>query len=804
MLSPKRACPPIRNVASTSPPRVHSPAMLPNRDQSSAKGALTFPSIKDTASRRARGEHPFIAVRIDNESGKVSPLRRARTQKRALCRRNVRAFGTPVLPSLSCSASAPELTTPRSYMSDTPRKSLNISPPVDSFPDIWDTAYDEMLVDMIFSSGHERNRKQSVARDSIYDSRRSNDKGARKPSSTRGSVCSVVSENARARETEVGPSEAPVVGRVSYAADGRVSSFAAPGTIRKSLALEIDSDEDDEDEEDEEENEDEEGEEGCDEDSLEHGPKRRSKIPESLDLDESLARILGKTSRKSRRSTKMAAPRRKTLEALLEEEIHRNAVEANLHMASSRRSSIATVDTMRADLMKGLRKNMVRVQDVFRSMDQDGSGTLERSEFIHGVASYFGDTYSKDEIAALFDSLDHDGSREISYVELQDIFKDTSRRSAGRPAQVEVKSPKHISLQKAARRSAQSEVKTPRRCSFSPALPTTASSPQLVSLLKSEGVLKQQRKTVTVITHDDDSKMVDNPPKTKGRSSAPFLTRDSSRISRSSAPLLAREYSRGNKLSVETLKSFTAAESSEGTRPAISLWKKAIDNHQVNRSTGSQIQSGVQSVRQRELKELLEDFKAQHRAGVCKVPTFRQLIRLHYPTTSTEEINLWMQYVKGLEAAAAEKERLHAMAEMRKRQIETMFNSLDTEGRGSIDLQEFMQLRDKSAALDEEKLCQIFNEQDKEGTGVIELHEFQQIVEEQKLLEFFAVVIDDGTKNKKREPDQRLGHPSMGKVGLSQRKHSEKSSVSKRPSLLDVQCVLHSAVRSWDQYDDDS
>jgi len=571
-------------------------------------------------------------------------------------------------------------------------------------------------VDMIFSSGHERNRKQSVARDSIYDSRRSNDKGARKPSSTRGSVCSVVSENARARETEVGPSEAPVVGRVSYAADGRVSSFAAPGTIRKSLALEIDSDEDDEDEEDEEENEDEEGEEGCDEDSLEHGPKRRSKIPESLDLDESLARILGKTSRKSRRSTKMAAPRRKTLEALLEEEIHRNAVEANLHRASSRRSSIATVDTMRADLMKGLRKNMVRVQDVFRSMDQDGSGTLERSEFIHGVASYFGDTYSKDEIAALFDSLDHDGSREIcklcglalglssstlvsptlsscysvdrghfnlsccnggvlmlmisffavfaAYVELQDIFKDTSRRSAGRPAQVEVKSPKHISLQKAARRSAQSEVKTPRRCSFSPALPTTASSPQLVSLLKSEGVLKQQRKTVTVITHDDDSKMVDNPPKTKGRSSAPFLTRDSSRISRSSAPLLAREYSRGNKLSVETLKSFTAAESSEGTRPAISLWKKAIDNHQVNRSTGSQIQSGVQSVRQRELKELLEDFKAQHRAGVCKVPTFRQLIRLHYPTTSTEEINLWMQYVKGLEAAAAEKERLHAMAEV--------------------------------------------------------------------------------------------------------------------------------------------
>ncbi|KAL1500260.1 hypothetical protein AB1Y20_012928 [Prymnesium parvum] len=108
------------------------------------------------------------------------------------------------------------------------------------------------------------------------------------------------------------------------------------------------------------------------------------------------------------------------------------------------------------------------------------------------------------------------------------------------------------------------------------------------------------------------------------------------------------------------------------------------------------------------------------------------------------------------------------MAEMRKRQIETMFNSLDTEGRGSIDLQEFMQLRDKSAALDEEKLCQIFNEQDKEGTGVIELHEFQQIVEEQKLLEFFAVVIDDGTKNKKREPDQRLGHPSTGKVGLSQ------------------------------------
>eukprot|EP00966_Prymnesium_polylepis_P063502 1473075-Prymnesium_polylepis.1 len=36
----------------------------------------------------------------------------------------------------------------------------------------------------------------------------------------------------------------------------------------------------------------------------------------------------------------------------------------------------------------------------------------------------------------------------------------------------------------------------------------------------------------------------------------------------------------------------------------------------------------VHDLRQRELRELLADFKAQHRAGICKVPTFRQLLRL--------------------------------------------------------------------------------------------------------------------------------------------------------------------------------
>lgn len=75
--------------------------------------------------------------------------------------------------------------------------------------------------------------------------------------------------------------------------------------------------------------------------------------------------------------------------------------------------------------------------------------------------------------------------------------------------------------------------------------------------------------------------------------------------------------------------------------------------------------SSVSLGRQRELKILLADFKAQHQAGVCRVPTFRELLRITFPTTSADEINKWLKWLAEHEAGKEEKKRQKLMAEVR-------------------------------------------------------------------------------------------------------------------------------------------
>eukprot|EP00966_Prymnesium_polylepis_P048309 1119116-Prymnesium_polylepis.1 len=52
--------------------------------------------------------------------------------------------------------------------------------------------------------------------------------------------------------------------------------------------------------------------------------------------------------------------------------------------------------------------------------------------------------------------------------------------------------------------------------------------------------------------------------------------------------------------------------------------------------------------------QLLKDFKAQHAAHVCKVRSFKQCLRLHYPTATKEELTRWLAWVGKVEAEEAE------------------------------------------------------------------------------------------------------------------------------------------------------
>ena len=62
------------------------------------------------------------------------------------------------------------------------------------------------------------------------------------------------------------------------------------------------------------------------------------------------------------------------------------------------------------ELMTSLHTNMGRVAEMFRSMDKDKSGRLERSEWLKGLSQYFSNQFDDDALLALFDSIDTDAS----------------------------------------------------------------------------------------------------------------------------------------------------------------------------------------------------------------------------------------------------------------------------------------------------------------------------------------------------------------------------------------------------------
>eukprot|EP00966_Prymnesium_polylepis_P061989 1438369-Prymnesium_polylepis.1 len=102
-------------------------------------------------------------------------------------------------------------------------------------------------------------------------------------------------------------------------------------------------------------------------------------------------------------------------------------------------------------------------------------------------------------------------------------------------------------------------------------------------------------------------------------------------------------------------------------------WKKLKEAH-CEGAAGKMrmaVQEAVNLGRQRELKELLFDFKAQHRAGVCRVPTFRQLLRLQYPSATPEDLGRMLKYVAKLESIEQEQVRKREAREMHRRKIET-------------------------------------------------------------------------------------------------------------------------------------
>ena len=69
-------------------------------------------------------------------------------------------------------------------------------------------------------------------------------------------------------------------------------------------------------------------------------------------------------------------------------------------------------------IAEGLAKNLSRVIDAFRSLDADGSGTIDKKEWREGLARVGLAEVPHETVDALFDEIDADHSGEIEYNEL--------------------------------------------------------------------------------------------------------------------------------------------------------------------------------------------------------------------------------------------------------------------------------------------------------------------------------------------------------------------------------------------------
>ena len=75
-------------------------------------------------------------------------------------------------------------------------------------------------------------------------------------------------------------------------------------------------------------------------------------------------------------------------------------------------------------LRESLRGNLERVTDLFRTLDKDGSGSIDAAEFGSGVRAICGDLhFEREDVQALFEELDCNRDGEITYLEMHRVLK---------------------------------------------------------------------------------------------------------------------------------------------------------------------------------------------------------------------------------------------------------------------------------------------------------------------------------------------------------------------------------------------
>lgn len=145
-------------------------------------------------------------------------------------------------------------------------------------------------------------------------------------------------------------------------------------------------------------------------------------------------------------------------------------------------------------------------------------------------------------------------------------------------------------------------------------------------------------------------------------------------------------------------------------------------------------------MRKRELIGLVKTFDEQQEAGVCRVKSIRQLIKISYPKAPPVEVDTMLDFIKSMKTFEAD-----AIKETkeRKREVEDLFLALDTECAGSIELGEFLRLSDNTG-VSQERLTELFSAQDVHGSGSLDMQEFVTLIDDCDLLSHRESIIKRG------------------------------------------------------------
>ena len=100
-----------------------------------------------------------------------------------------------------------------------------------------------------------------------------------------------------------------------------------------------------------------------------------------------------------------------------------NRVKGSLNIQLDAASDLPIME----QLAEALAKNLSRVIDAFRSLDADGSGTIDKKEWREGLARVGLAEVPREQVDALFDEIDADQSGEIDLRELAAELKTKQR-----------------------------------------------------------------------------------------------------------------------------------------------------------------------------------------------------------------------------------------------------------------------------------------------------------------------------------------------------------------------------------------